>query len=431
MNKTLVTLFFTLSINYLSFAQVDLFDYYDAKQMQYDNDVYLPFIKSVRLFPNKDPLAPPIIRLGGSPLRLVFDDITAEFHNYGYTVVHCNADWTPSDLLKAEYIDGFQEYFIREHEFAFNTFVPYVSYSFTIPNQYMRLTKSGNSLLIIFENDDPEQVVITRRFMVYEDFVTPAIAPKRATLTQNMDTHQEINFIINHTGYTIPDPMQDLKVAILQNQRWDNAILNLKPQFVGNSTLTYNYDEENNFPGGNEFRFFDVKNFQTLTMNVRRYLMDSIWEAVLVPMRPRETENYSVQPDVNGNYVIRRTGARNPEIEADYCWVDFFLASSTVYEEGNVYVFGALSDWKIRPEFLLRYDYKRMGYTGKILLKQGYYDFKFAIARDGINRADETLIEGSHWETENDYTVLIYHREIGIRYDRLIGFATVNYQGIQ
>jgi hypothetical protein len=295
----------------------------------------------------------------------------------------------------------------------------------------MRLTKSGNYLLIVYENDDPEQVVITRRFMVYEDFVTPGIAPKRATLTQNMDTHQEINFTINHGGYTIPDPQKDLKVAVLQNQRWDNAITNLKPQFIGNGILTYNFDEENNFPGGNEFRFFDVKNLQSLTMNVRRYVMDSLWEAILVPMKPRFEEKYSVQPDINGNYVIRRTGSSNPEIEADYCWVDFYLSSEIPFREGNIYVFGALSDWKIRPEFLLTYDYKLKAYTGKVLLKQGYYDFKFVVARDGERRADETFIEGSHWETENDYTVLVYHREIGIRYDRLIGYNTVNYQGIQ
>jgi hypothetical protein len=417
---------FSLVVN----AQDDFFDYYDAKQLQYQNDVYLPFIKSIRLFPMGNPQAQPVVKLGAKPLQLFFDDLTAVFHNYSYTIVHCNADWTPSDLLKAEYIDGFQEYFIAQHDFAFNTFVPYVSYRLTIPNQHMRITKSGNYLLIVYEDNNPEHLVLTRRFMVYEEFVNIGVDAKRATMASLMDTHQEINFTINHSGYTIPDPVQDLKVSVLQNGRWDNAIMNLKPQFIGNNQLVYNYDEENTFPGGNEFRFFDTKSFQTLTMNVRNTKQDSVWIVYLVPMMRRNHQRYSVQPDINGQYVIRRSFSQNQEIEADYCWVDFFLATDEVFQSGGVYVFGGLSDWQIRPEFQLKYSYKLKGYQGKILLKQGYYDFKFVLAADGSRVADETAIEGNYWEAENDYQILVYNREIGIRYDRLIGFAQINYQGM-
>jgi hypothetical protein len=413
-----------------AFAQDDFFDYYESKTLKYENDVYLPFIKSVRLFPTGSPQAHPIVKLGAKPLQLLFDDLTAVFQNYSYTIVHCNADWTPSDLLKAEYIDGFQDYFIDRHEFAFNTFVPYVSYRLTIPNQHMRITKSGNYLLIVYEDNNPEHLVLTRRFMVYEEFVNVGVEPKRATLAALMDTHQEINFTINHSGYTIPDPERDLKVSVLQNGRWDNAIMNLRPQFIGNNQLIYNYDQENTFAGGMEFRFFDTKSFQTLTMNVRNIKQDSVWVVYLVPMARRNTQRYSVQPDINGKYVIRRSFSQNPEIEADYCWVDFLLLSDEIFQNESVYVFGGLSDWQIRPEFQLKFNYKLKGYQGKILLKQGYYDFKYVLVPDGTKRADEGAIEGDHWETENDYHILVYNREIGIRYDRLIGFAQVNYQGL-
>ena len=422
---------FFLLLNFPLLAQDEFFDYYESKPFKYDNDVYLPFIKSIRLFPANDPQAPPIVKLGGNPLVLLFDDLTAVFQNYTYTIIHCNADWTPSDLLKAEYIDGFQEYFINDHEFAFNTFVPYVNYRLTIPNKNMRITKSGNYVLKIYEDNNPELLVLSRRFVVYEEFVNIGVDAKRPTIAEFMDTHQEIDVTINHSGYVIPDPYRDFHISILQNGRWDNALTQLKPLFVGNNQLSYNYDRENNFKGGNEFRFFDTKSFMTLSMNMRNVKQDSVWIVYLVPMMRKNMLRYSVQPDVNGIYVIRRTNSSNPEIESDYAWVDFFLASDEIFEKANVYVFGALSDWQTRPDYQLKYNYQLKGYQGKILLKQGYYDFKFVLQEDGATAADESALEGTHWETENNYQILVYHREIGIRYDRVIGFSQVNYQGMQ
>lgn len=422
---------FFLLYSSAAIAQDQFFDYYESKSFKYDNDVYLPFIKSIRLFPAGNPQAAPIVKLNGAPLLLLFDDLTAVFQNYSYTIIHCNSDWTPSDLLKAEYISGFQEYFINEYEFAFNTFVPFVNYKLAIPNKNMQITKSGNYILKVYEDNNPEHLVLTRRFVVYEEFVNIGIEAKRPTLAELMDTHQEIDIIVNHSGYVIPEPYKDFHISVLQNGRWDNAITNLKPLFVSNNQLIYNYDRENTFKGGNEFRFFDFKSFMTLSMNMRNVKQDSVWIVYLVPMIRKNMMRYSVQPDVNGAYVIRRTNSNSPETEADYAWVDFFLASDEVFENANVYIFGALSDWQTRPDYQLQYNYKLKGYQGKILLKQGYYDFKFVLQEDGKTAADESALEGTHWETENNYHILVYHREIGIRYDRVIGFSQINYQGMQ
>ena len=241
-----------------------------------------------------------------------------------------------------------------------------------------------------------------------------------------MNDHQEIDFFISHPNYQFQDPFTDLKVTLMQNQRWDNTITDLKPQFMQNNRLLYEYDEENTFPGNNEYRFFDLKNMQALSQNVRRISRDSVFTAFLKVDEPRAISRYSVTPDVNGQFVIRRLDANDSETEADYIYVDFLLAYDQPIRESDVYVFGKLTDWKLLPTFKMKYNYDRKAYQAKVLLKQGYYNFSYAILNDEEMSADLATIEGSHWETENSYQILVYNRQVGERYDRLIGFGELS-----
>jgi len=286
----------------------------------------------------------------------------------------------------------------------------------------MQLTKSGNYVLIIYQNDDKNDIVLTRRFMLYEERVNVGGNVVRATNLEERDTHQQLNFIISHGGYQIPNPFIDLNVTVMQNGRWDNALTGLKPKFMRNDQLDYNFEGENSFSGGNEFRNFDTKQLTELTMNIRKTVLDTIYTAFLIPEAPRTASRYSFFDDINGRFVVRRLNSSNPDAEADYAWIDFFL-STDKYTEGNVYVFGQLSDWRVNPKFMLRYDEQTHAYRGQILLKQGYYNYQYVVLPDNSRIADETLIEGSHWETTNEYSILVYHREIGIRYDRLVGLT--------
>ena len=395
-------------------------NYVEDKMLLYADKVYEPNIATVQLRPYLDPYGLPILRFGGPDrLRLDFDDLSTDFTNYSYTLIHCTHDWQPSDLLKAEYLEGLQDYYLQDYEFSLNTYVPYTHYWLTIPNNNIRITKSGNYVLVVYKNNNPEDIVLTRRFMVYEDVVTVSGEIIRATRLEERDTHQQLNFTVTHLGYDIPNPFIDLHVNVIQNGRWDNARIDIKPKFLKNQQLDYNFEGENTFYGGNEFRNFDTKQLTELTINTRKTVLDSNYTVFLVPEIPRLASRYSFNEDINGRFIVRRLNSDEPETEADYAWVDFFLASEP-YDEGNVYVFGQLSDWRVQPLFMLRYDYQTKAYRGKILLKQGYYNYQYVVLNDATQMADETLIEGSHWETSNEYTILVYHREIGIRYDRLI-----------
>lgn len=407
-------------------SQYVLDEYYKQKEMQYEDHVYKAGIQTVRLHPIEDELAMPIIRLNGGTLRLSFDDLYADFMNLSYTIIHCNADWTPSGLLTQEYIANLQDDYIQNYEYSLNTLFSYTHYNLNIPNGNMRLLKSGNYLLKVYANNDPKDLVLTKRFMVYEDIVNAGGQVFRPTIVDYNETGQEVRFTISHPNYEIPNPFTDLKVHLMQNQRWDNAITDLKPQFLQNNQLIYNYNRESTFAGGNEWRFFDIKNMRTLTLNMRRVDIDSVFTVYLKDDASRAIERYSTYPDINGQFVVRRLDATNSDSEADYVYVDFQLRYPQPLAEGDVYVFGKHTDWKLLPEYRLQYDASRKAYHSKLLLKQGYYNFMYAIYNPTKMSADVSTVEGSHWEAENTYQILVYNREIGQRYDRLIGFGELS-----
>ncbi len=402
-------------------------EYFEKGGIVYGNKIYTDNVQSVFLNPMGNPLGFPAIRLRSADrLILRFDDFDQGVKNYQYTLVHCNADWTPSKLSKAEYMGSMQEFFITDYDFSFNTLVPYTHFHLMLPNKNMNFTISGNYLLIVYDGtiDNP---VITRRFIVYEEIANVGVQVKRATQVEDNMSKQEVDVIVSHPDYVIPDPFQDVKMTIIQNYRWDNAITNLKPNFVSATQMTYNYDKENTFNGLNEFRFFDIKNLQVLSMNVRRTVLEDLWTVYIAPEAKRSHSRYVFWEDINGMFVARKLDARNYDTEADYAWVDFYLESESPYLEGDVYVWGHLSDWKTSPYFKMKYNYDRKAYEAQILLKQGFYNYMYAIQKDN-GEIDPAPIEGNFWETENEYHVFVYHREIGIRYDKVIGYGNIKFR---
>jgi len=409
----LLTLFFSPT-----FGQTD---FVEEGRLVYKDRIYNDFIRTVTVRPVSDPLGMPIIKLGSMDRLIVgFDDLTADARTYNYKVIHCSADWQPSDLMPQEYIGGYFEYFTQDFEYSVNTYVAYTHYGFSLPNENISFLKSGNYLLVMYE-DDPEKPLFTRRFVVYEDIVTSGGEVKRATSVDRMMTHQEVDFFINTGGYNIPNPFTDLKVTLLQNFRWDNAIYDLKPRFLNGNFLDYNYDLENNFLGGSEYRFFDLKSLQQLTSEVQQTVLTDLYTVTLMPDRPRSIENYSYTDDINGQFVVRRLGSDNSLAEADYAYVDYFVPMDIPLTGGNLYVVGLFNFWEPTKEHQMKYNYEMKAYQGRVLIKQGYYDYMYGFQRNKTQEYSVEEVEGHHWETRNDYTLLIYNRDLGARYDRVIG----------
>ncbi|MCB0805661.1 MAG: DUF5103 domain-containing protein [Bacteroidales bacterium] len=393
----------------------------------YSNHIFKPNIKTVLFHREGWELSPPLMEMNsGEKLLLSFDDLDADGKEYMFTIVHCDADWNPSDLEKYEYIDGYYEDYIYEHRFSANTIVPYAHYELIFPTYDLKPLLSGNYMLKVYvENED--SLSFTRQFRVFEKKVNVEARIKQATDIADRNYKQEIDFTILTGNYQVVNPYRDLKVVIRQNERWDNAIRNLQPKMVISGKLEYNYDRENVFNGVNEFRSADFKSLNYYTENIAR--IESNYEGYKVVLKPADKRTFRVyksEDDINGKMLIKTEDYQPTETAAEYVNVLFILNYPVPLLDADMYVLGALSDWNYTDANKMTYNYKAKRYEINMLLKQGYYNYHFVLKYHDQTEGDATFIEGNHWETENDYTIYIYNREQGDFYDSLIGVGQFN-----
>ncbi len=403
-------------------------DYYEKNYIRFGDFDYQNNIKTVLFNRIGWEFSTPIIELNtDEKLEIRFDDLDGDFKNYSYTIIHCNALWQPSDLAEYEYIQGFYEDQIRNYAFSRNTRTSYTHYHFVFPNENMQPILTGNYLLKVFVDNDPQKVVITRRFMVFQQNITIDASVKQATNLDIRTTHQEIDFTVNTSLYPISNPYRDIKVVVTQNARWDNAIIDLKPRLVQGNLLIYDYEDGNVFRGGNEFRNFDTKSLRYRSMNVETInSLPNGWDIVLKPDRNRRFLRYTTQSDINGQFLIKNDDYPDDFLEGDYAWVHFTLPHEKPFTDGNVYILGKLTNWNQNPSNKMEYNYRDAQYEKKLLLKQGFYDYQYALLADDSDEANEAIFEGSHSVTENTYTVYIYYRKPGEIFDSLIGIQHIN-----
>ena len=412
-------------------SQNETEDYVNDNMLRYDDHVYKPTIKTVQLHGTEWEFSPALIEMNtGERLELSFDDLDGDQKQYSLTFVHCNADWTPSDLMSMEYLEGFADLNIINFTFSMNTLQKYTHYSMVFPTPTLKFTKTGNYIVYVYLNGDKKDLVLSRRFMIFENSKINIGATMRQTIGgDNQYNKQQIEFTIGYPGLKVVNPAKDLKICVTQNYRWDNALTELTPTFYAPNELTYSMSDGAVFNGGNEFRYFDMRSLRVYSERVKEMYKDekSINHVVLTNDELRATKQYIFQNDFNGNFLIKNRDIKgNQDIEADYAYVDFFLPYPTPETQGNFYVMGKLTDWRMNSNSKMSYNYKRFGYECKLYLKQGYYNYIYVLSADGKKAGDETTTEGNHWDTENDYTILVYYRQVGVYYDQLIGIKKMN-----
>ena len=378
-------------------------------------------IKTLLCHKKEDELSLPILNLNtNNQLLISFDDLDADIKDYYYTIIHCNSDWSESDLMQSEYISGFTDKPIIDYEFSFNTIQKYTHYTFSFPNDELKPILSGNYVFKIFEEGG--ETIAYKRFMILETKLRIESQVRRATLSEGRNTKHEIDFNIMHPNLVIADPFSDIKVIIKQNNKDDNSVANLIPIYVKNNELTYDYENDNTFLGNNEFRHFDIKSLRFQSDRIREITYDSTYNHVYLFNDLKRSFNiYSIQPDINGKFLIKSQEGWKSAIEADYAFVHFTLPSDRI-SYGDIYIIGSFSDWQLKDEFRLRYNAEQKKYEGEMYLKQGYYNYHYALKDTITNQLDVAFIEGTHYQTRNDYYIYVYYRTVSDRYDRFVGF---------
>ena len=391
---------------------------------QYAEHIEPEFIKTIQFAGDTKQSQLPIISLSEA-LFLSFDDLNGNEADYYYQITHHDFDWALSDLTKGEYMNGFDDVRIYNYENSYNTLQSYSHYTLKIPNRDTRkLTKSGNYMISIF--DDNREIVFSRKFMIVENIVSVPTFIKRARDIKIIKTKQVVQFVIDSPNLQITNPDETIKTLILQNSNLNNPITNLKPQYTIGSQLIYRYDKEASFDGGNEFLYFDNKDIRAGTSSIRRIDLTDIYNNFLYTNGARFNRPYTYNPDINGNYQVRVLNANtNIAIEADYARVYFTLQYFEEIADKEIHVYGNFNNWTIDGSTYMEYDSFSDTYINNRLFKQGFYNYKFVLVnRDGT--IDEGAISGNFWQTENEYTVLVYFRDLGARYDRIIGVGKAN-----
>jgi len=402
--------------------------YLFAQDLFLDNYVYQSNIKAVKMEVANWEVSYPILDLYSQrQLLLSFDDLSDDIGDFSYKIIHCNADWTPSDLAENEYLDGFFENQILSPRSSFNTFTKFYHYKLFLPNEDVQFKVSGNYVVKVYQDGDESNLVLTRRFSISENKFEILASTRRAILSKYRSTHQQIDFKILTQDILINDPYTDIKVAVVQNNIWQLAKTNLKPQFVRSGELIYEDTEDNSYKGYNEFRVFDMKSLKYLQERIAKvFFEDNIYYVRLMDDQNKRFKVYLNEKDINGSYIVRNRDYKDYEVDADFARVYFYLPMDVPLAEGDLYVFGELTNWQTSEENKMVYNYERKAYQLMLFLKQGYYNYEYVFVDKKRHIFDPQFIEGSHYEAENNYLIYVYLRGFNEDYDRLVGFQIFN-----
>ncbi len=395
----------------------------EINYLLYGDMIYSDNIGTVLFHPSGNQLAAPrILHNSNDKLTLRFDDFQADFKNYHYTIIHCDASWEPSRIQKFEYIDGFQHDIIRNYSRSINTVVPYTHYWIEFPTADMKPRISGNYILKVYLNGNPDDLVFTRRFMVFEQNVAITGTARQSMLPRFSNTHQQVSFTVNLGRYQISNPEREMKVVVTQNGRWDNAKRNVKPRMVLGTEMAFDHEHELLFEGGNVFRRFDIRSLRSGSEFVQDIIYDSrLWEVILRDDVNRSTQGYVLADHINGRFLISNFDFANEHLEGDYAYVYFSLPAPVPFSGASVHIIGALTDWALTEFNMLTYNSRENKYQIGLFLKQGYYNYQYAVLTEGSTQASVEPVEGNHSVARNEYNIYIYHRRPGEFYDRLVG----------
>ncbi len=361
-----------------------------------------------------------------SPLILEFDDLHPNPRNYRAKILHCQADWQFSNLNEIEYLNDVNDFPIRTHQLSFNTKVPYVHYTFPIP----KVKLSGNYILLVQRDGNVENdYVLTQRFVIYESKVNFQPQVRMSNMANKREKNQQISFKVDYTTMDIRNPLEDIKVVLRQNFREDNALRNLKAFQAKDLEKTLEYNNylsgENEFAGNNEFRRFDMRSTRFLGFNMMKIALDdSVNFALVNPDQTRAGSVYFRQPDFNGGFYIFHYETGRGKVESDYIKVRFFYKASEKFSQ-DLYVVGNFNQYAYNNENKMAYNEEKQGYEGEILLKQGEYNYMYAL-KGANNIPNHESIEGSYQETDNNYEIFVYYRPLGARNDQVIGYQSFN-----
>ncbi len=395
---------------------------------------YLPNIKTVSLYKYADPISYPIVRLNSTDLlELHFDDLDGGVKNYYYSIQLCNADWLPAQLNYFDYAKGFSQIRINNYKTSSIALTRYTHYQTNLPDKNCMPTKSGNYLVKVYLDGDTNKLAFTRRMLVVEEKLNVALQITQPYNQQYFQTHHRIQIQLETTNMDIRYPQQQLQLKVLQNYRWDNLLSINQPTFIRQGMLQYNNENSMVFPAGKEYRWLNLRSFRLLGDRVTKQQNTNASNELFVKEdQPRLPKQYFYYRDLNGLFINETIDNLNPFWNADYAKVHFTFRpkDGLALAQGDLYIIGRLTNYGDDKDAKMEFNAEKGVYESNLFLKQGYYDYEYAVRQmiNGKVSYNSSIIEQDAWETENNYMVLVYYRELGGRSDQLLAIRQINSQ---
>ena len=383
--------------------------------------IFHPDFRTLVVEKDGDFMAPPIIRLGsGEQIVISFDEIGDDWSRLQYRLVHCNADWQPSRLIEAEFVDGFNFADIEDYAFSGNTFTSYTNYRFAIPSDDMWILASGNYAVEVYSPENPDEVILRARFQVSEDtaFVDGMVTP-RTDFGYNSEW-QQVNLALNVAGKEI-NPYQDIIISVMQNRRPDTEVFVTHPLRAEDGKVIYEHNPNLIFPASNEYRRFETVREDYPGMGIDKVdFHNRSYQAWVKTDTERVEHEYSYDQTQKGRFKIDSYNATDPDLGSDYIQVHFTLDYPQLIN-GSIYINGDFTSNRYDEAYRMQYDPEARLYTLSLPLKQGSYNYQYVAVKEGDPKGSTALIEGNKYETGNEYDVSVYYRSPTGRADRLIG----------
>lgn len=387
-------------------------------------------VHSIKLFRKGDQLSLPVIPLNSvEQLELHFDDFQTGSKGYYYTYQLCDANWVPVNLSQMDYIKGFSQNRITQYRFSSVAFTRYVHYQVMLPASNCMPSKSGNYLLKVFVNGDTSNLLFSRRMMVLNDKVTIGAQVLQPFAQESFRTHQKVVAKVNFGALDIFNPGQQIKVVVVQNYRWDNAQTAGNPTFIRGKEFEYSSEDNFIFEGGKEYRWLDLRSLRLQSDRVRRIdYKEKSYDVYPVPDSVRGPFRYFYYKDLNGRYFIETLEDINPWWQSDYATVHFtfFPNNHQDFSGRQLFLFGELTGYDTSPGNAMQWNEEKQAFEKDLLLKNGYYSYGY-VTKDAADKpVSFRYTEGSVWDAENQYSILVYYRPFGGRADELLGYATLS-----
>lgn len=390
--------------------------YSNAQNIAAKDSIYQETVKTVQFYTNTQThqtsiVSPVLEKNKGGMLTLEFDILKEEIDYFTMRIYAYNYDWTESSFLMSnDYLEEYNEFNISSTRNSFNTRIAYLHYTANIP----AVLESGNFLVVVY--DDEENIILSRRFMIFKDAISVDVESGFGQNFLNQAT-QQFNFKIQIPSYLL-NPARQIKIVVRQNNHWDKCKTFTTPTYLNATEFTYRlYKDEHSFIAGNEYRVFDSRSIRFKGNRIADIVLHEKINSIFLLPDVSRFHHYLTMNDINGLYLIDHYEYGDGTVNADYLLTNFFLKSEELLEP--IYVYGALSDWKLKDDFRMRYDNDKKMYYCSPMLKQGYYNYQYVTLSNEKINAEK--IEGSHSQTENGYEIFIYYKNQS-NIDELIGY---------